>query len=179
MRVVLSLLGLVAMSLCAGAPSWAGVVVQRESLVAPEAASSVALCEEVALVRRELDARLRALVYAAPDREREALQELLRHPDLTAALDRALRGRSSETLAHRLRERPSALRSLVFRIAVRMPSIVPRIESIHARTQAQLEDLLLPYPAQTRSAARALLRTLEPDDCVGRLAEGARTRPQR
>ncbi len=168
-----------AAGLCAGGPSWAGVVVQRESLVAPEAASSVALCEEVALVRRELDARLRALVDAAPQGEREALRELLRHPDLTAALDRALRGRSSEALARRLRERPPALRSLVFHIAVRMPSIVPRIESIHARTRAQLEDLLLPHPAQTRSAARALLSSREPDDCAGRLAEGAPARPQR
>ena len=161
MRGALSTLCLVAMGLCAGAPSWAGVAVNRVPVVAPEPLLSTALHEEIVLVRREMDARFRALFDDVPHEERDALRVLLRHPELTAALEQALRGCSSRPLADGLRGHPQTLRSLVFRVALRMPSIVPRIESIQARSRAQLEELLLPHPSQTRVAARALLKSLE------------------
>lgn len=179
MRGALSTLCLVAMGLYAGGPSWAGVAVRRAPVVAPEPLLSTALHEEIVLVRREMDARFRALVDAAPHEERDALRVLLRHPELTAALDQALRGRSSGALAHGLRGHPQTLRSLVFRVAVRMPSIVPRIESIHARSRAQLEALLLPHPSQTRVAARALLQSLATGEQGERRAATALPRPER
>jgi hypothetical protein len=67
----------------------------------------------------------------------------------------------------------------VFRIALRMPSIVPRIESIRARSRAQLEELLLPHPSQTRVAARALLESLGTDPSGERRARAAPLRRER
>jgi len=163
MRAALAMLGLIAMGLCAGGPAWSGVSIKRASDAGPGPVLSAALHAEIALVRREMDAELRALVDGVPREERGALRELLRHPDLTAALEQTLGGRSSGPLARRLRAHPRALRSLVFRVAMRTPWIVPRIESIRARSRAHLEELLLLHPLRTRAAARALLQSPESD----------------
>jgi hypothetical protein len=179
MRGALSTLCLLALGLCVVGPARAGVAVDRAPLGAPEPLLSSALHEEIVLVRREMDARFRALVEEVQPDARDALRALLRHPELTAALDQALRGRSSGPLARGLRGHPQTLRSLVFRIALRMPSIVPRIESIRARSRAQLEELLLPHPSQTRVAARALLESLGTDPSGERRARAAPLRRER